>query len=216
MERCRSCGKESEDDSKFCVHCGRPFSEVKRCPKCGHDNPAFSRYCGECSTELPVVESSPYDSMPEKVRNLPTQKKYCPTCGGQMSIYDSVCPACDVSESRLGKGEFLRTSQSSAPTIGGVLAILAGVLAIGQGLLYMAGSSIVDIPGSGTLCFCGAVDFVFGAASVLGGLSALKRDGFTLAIIGAVMGMLGLGFLIGGLFGFIAVILIAMSRNEIS
>lgn len=93
------------------------------------------------------------------------------------------------------------------------MAILAGVLAIGQGLLYLAGASLITL-GSGFLCVCGGLDFLFGAASVMAGLYAIKRENFAAAIIGAILGMLGIGFLIGFVFGLLAVIFIAISQKE--
>ncbi len=94
------------------------------------------------------------------------------------------------------------------------MAILAGLFAIGQGLLYIAGATMIDVPGVGSLCFCGGVDFVFGIASTIGGALALKRSNFGIAMLGAVLGMLGVGFIIGFLFGLIAVILLATSHND--
>jgi hypothetical protein len=97
------------------------------------------------------------------------------------------------------------------------LAILAGVLALGQGVLYVSVDAAVSayIPtGTGMLCLCGGLDIVFGLASLAGGIMALKRTSFGLALLGAILGMLGFGFLIGALLGLIAVILIAVSRQD--
>lgn len=95
------------------------------------------------------------------------------------------------------------------------MAILAGVLALGQGILWAGVSSAAAayIP-TGALCLCGGVDMIFGLASIAGGIMALKRTSFGLALLGAILGMLGFGFLIGALLGLIAVILIAVSRND--
>ena len=108
-----------------------------------------------------------------------------------------------------------RQGTSGALLAGGIFAILAGVLAFGQGLLYSAlSSSFASLRGSGSLCLCSGLDVMFGAFSLVAGVCALRRTNFGLAVIGAVFGMLGIGLLIGGLFGLIAVILIAVSNKE--
>ncbi len=98
---------------------------------------------------------------------------------------------------------------------GAIFAILAGLLALGQGIIYASVSAAVPsyIP-TGSLCFCGTLDILFGLASLAAGVLCLRRSSFGLALLGAILGMIGLGFLFGALLGFIAVILIAVSRNE--
>jgi len=94
------------------------------------------------------------------------------------------------------------------------LAIIGGILALGQGLLYViVGSSVTGVAPP-SLCFCGGLDIVFGAASIAGGAYAMQAKSFVLALVGAILGMLGLGLLVGFVFGLIATILIAVSRGE--
>ncbi len=144
-----------------------------------------------------------------------------------MDIWDTVCPHCHEDPSYVTPGsipsdsDYYKTdydyepskSASGAVIGGGILAILAGVLALGQGILYASVSAAVYVP-TGAVCLCGGIDILFGLASLAGGIMALKRTSFTLALLGAILGMLGFGFLIGALFGLIAVILIAVSRND--
>ena len=173
-------------------------------------------------------------------RETPSQQfaqpemRYCSKCGGKIRADSFRCEHCgerpwqapasqgtasiwetDDTTSYRPSDNYFSSSQSdsNAPVIGGIMSILAGILAVGQGLLYMAGSSVISFY-SGALCFCGGIDFLFGAVAIAGGLAALKRDSFAIAIIGAIMGMLGFGFAIGFVFGLIAVILIAISHNE--
>ena len=42
----------------------------------------------------------------------------------------------------------------------------------------------------------------------------LARKGFVFALVGAILGMLAIGFLIGFVFGLLAVVFIAISRTE--
>lgn len=55
---CKHCGKENEDNSKFCQNCGVNLSdsfETKDnnfCPKCGAENDQMSKYCIVCGKAL--------------------------------------------------------------------------------------------------------------------------------------------------------------------
>lgn len=104
------------------------------------------------------------------------------------------------------------------PRIGGGCAIVAGLLAIVQGILIIAfAAASVTLFGLGAELFLlGAVEIILGAFSLRAGLDArqLRRYGRTL--IGAILGMVGFGFFIGGFLGLVAVILIALSRQEFS
>lgn len=114
-----------------------------------------------------------------------------------------------------GYGVPSRPGPSGALIAGGVFAILAGVLALGQGLLYSSFSSaFAYVSGSNSLCLCGGLDVLFGAFSLVAGVFALKGKNFALALTGSVFGMLGIGFLIGFVFGLVAIILIAVSKND--
>lgn len=169
--------------------------------------------------------SEPAKAAAPKTSN--TTKRFCSKCGKEIDATSYTCPFCgekpwDVGTDRWSQvydSEYtysdsgtLAKDKSSSPVAGGILAILAGVLALGQGLIYMAGSAVVNLPGA--LCLCGGIDFLFGAAAVFGGICAIKREHFAIALIGALLGMLGLGLLIGFLFGLIALILIALSKDE--
>jgi hypothetical protein len=104
---------------------------------------------------------------------------------------------------------------STGLVIGGVLALLAGILALGQGLLYMViGEAVSTYAPTGFLCLCGGIDVLFGILSIGAGIGALQRKHFALTLLGAICGMLGLGLLIGFLFGLIALILIAITKEE--
>ena len=98
------------------------------------------------------------------------------------------------------------------------MALLAGVLALGQGIIYAMANEIAVTQGftdvAGSLCMCSGLDILFGLASIVGGIFAIQRKYFALALIAAILGMLGLGFVIGALIGLIALILIAVSKAE--
>ncbi|MDI6916387.1 MAG: carboxypeptidase-like regulatory domain-containing protein [Thermoplasmatales archaeon] len=64
------------------------------------------------------------------------------------------------------------------------------------------------------LYVCSIVIFILSFFTLLGGIFALKRRHFGIAVIGAIMGIPALGFLIGSILSIIALILIVLSRNE--
>lgn len=156
--------------------------------------------------------------------------RYCTWCGTQLPARSSYCTSCGRSPwgADTRADEPVMAYESDAYTTdyyssggtpgillaGGILAILAGLLALGQGLLYVVvGTSLASFAPP-SICLCGGVDIIFGIASIGGGVYAMQEKSFSLALVGAILGMLGFGFIIGFVFGLIAVILIAVSHGE--
>ena len=217
--------------------------KMAKCPKCGRENPSYVIYCGGCGTEIPdelrratrEKEAADEREAAEAAAQRPPSRPVtqirtpvivsCPHCGADHEADMLTCPGCGrpardqwADETSYYSDSDLAESRgaSGALTAGGVLAILAGVLALGQGLLYALASSLVpyDVGGSGYLCVCGAVDILFGLGSIAGGVFAMGRKNFGLALAGAVVGMLGFGLVIGFLLGLIALLIIATSKSE--
>lgn len=216
---------------------------MAKCPKCGRENPSYVIYCGGCGSEIPdelrretrakeeaeerqkasgtVSRRSPE---PASSLNLPSAIVTCPHCGADHESSLSMCPSCGRrrwepwpdESSYYGVGEPDTTRGTSGSLLaGGILAILAGILSLGQGLLYSLSSSVLPYElGSGYLCLCGGLGILFGLGSIAGGIFAIGRKNFGLAVVGAVVGMLGFGLVIGFLLGLIALILIAISKSE--
>ena len=151
----------------------------------------------------------------------------CVTCGRAIEWHMNVCPYCGH-DYRVVAGPPMKP-RTSKPVIGGTLVIIAGILALAMGVFYivvepsdldamgyspvseadMSLSEVADILGT-----CGIIEIVIGMIAVVGGAFAIMRRSFGLAIAGAIVGMIGVGFLIGGLLGLIGLILIAISRSE--
>jgi hypothetical protein len=94
--------------------------------------------------------------------------------------------------------------ESAMPLIGGILIMLPGIgYLIGGGVL-VAGSSFIAF-GGGVLC--GAVLLVLGIMAILGGIFAIQRKNFALALIGGI-------FTVPSILGLIGLILIAVSKDE--
>jgi hypothetical protein len=106
---------------------------------------------------------------------------------------------------------------SAAPAAGGALTVMGGLLSIVNGiLLSAAGAAFSDVPGfreAVTLCSVGI--FVFGAIAIVGGICAVQRRAWGLALAGSVLCMISIGpLMISFILGLIGLILIAVSKHE--
>ncbi len=166
------------------------------CPKCGTSNPDNIVYCRKCGSQMPFGGSNANKDVLEQAPALSASE-----------ILKDVRPP--------------REHREASPTlkVGAVSAMVAGVLAIVQGIISIAGiaaiSSIVDF---GDLAVYGVLlglgELVLGFLSFQGGVFALNAKNYSRALIGSVLGMVALGFVVGALLGLVAVILIALCRDE--
>ena len=192
----------------------------------------------ESAVIVPIIPSEPPKGV-EQAKASETSspqkpeppKKKCAWCSRDVNAETYICPYCgknpwgpwgrnrrdeELYDQYVGTEGARYNKASSGLTIGGVMALLAGVLALGQGLLYIVVGQAISsyAPSSGYLCLCGGLDALFGIVSIGAGVFALQRKHFGLAVVGAVFGMLGLGLIIGFVLGLIAVIFIAICREE--
>jgi len=207
--KCVWCGAENAPDGRYCLKCGKEVDGGAipgKCVKCGNLNSLEMTECGNCGTKLPEVR-------PDLSAKPQVSCKWCgnPAAPGEDECLDCIRRRYDDTPRSLDK------HSSGGLTVAAVLLIIAGFLAMLQGALYVLVESIaIDLGFSGTLglACCGILSIVFGLGAVAGGALALKRSNFVLVIIGCVLAMLSLAFLIGFLLGLIALILVAMSKDE--
>jgi len=165
---------------------------MAKCPNCGSDNPEYSFYCGKCAAELKDSSGKPY--VEPKRAPPPLPKKVVP------KVVEVMMPA-----------------QTVNPVIGGVCVIIAGALAMLQGGMMLIGEAFITVYAgelTGAVGLFGVGFLVVGLMSVLFGIWAVGRLGYTRSLLGAVLGILGMGFGIGPFFALAGLILIALSRNE--
>lgn len=113
--------------------------------------------------------------------------------------------------------EALAHPRTPTPLVGGACAIVAGVLAVIQGISFFAGEAVFfTVTGDLTwvLLLGGIVEIAFGLASIIAGMNARRRQKYGTSLVGSVLGMVAFGFFIGGFLGLVAVILIALSHDE--
>ena len=129
----------------------------------------------------------------------------CVSCGRAFSWDANVCPYCghDYRVAMMGPQQ-QQKKESAMPLIGGILIMLPGIgYLIGGGVLAVGSSAFLF--GGGVLC--GAVLLVLGIIAILGGIFAIQRKNFALALIGGI-------FVVPSILGLIGLILIAVSKDE--
>ncbi len=129
----------------------------------------------------------------------------CVSCGRSISWDANVCPYCghDYRVAMMPP----QKKESAMPLIGGILVLLVGLGYLIGGGIIAAGSSFFIAVGGGFGILCGAVVLILGIIAILGGIFAIQRKNFAIALIGAI-------FTIPSILGLIGLILIAVSRDE--
>jgi hypothetical protein len=103
--------------------------------------------------------------------------------------------------------------RSESLNAAGALLIVAGILTLVQGLMFVSSMSVIDL-GFGQLVCCGFLDILFGLGAIAGGLSATKRENFTFLIVGCVLAIVGVGFVLGSILGAVALLMVLAHRDE--
>ena len=117
--------------------------------------------------------------------------------------------------------------QTGLPVAGGALTIVAGILGLLHGLSVMLAAVIWESADSyygvygmgdlgGALAICGILIVIFAVMALVGGIFAIQRKNWAFALVGSILGMFAIGFLIGAILSLIALILIAVAREEFS
>jgi hypothetical protein len=97
------------------------------------------------------------------------------------------------------------------PTVGGILAIIAGVLQVIFGTIGATGVGLVGgIIGMGWLSVIFAPLIVLGIVAIVGGIYALRRNVWGLALAGSICALIGPWFILG----ILAIIFVALGKGE--
>lgn len=103
----------------------------------------------------------------------------------------------------------------------GVLLIIAGILAVGNIIadIFLVSSGNTSVSGyegiANLLIVCFTIIFVFAVIAILGGVMAVKRKAWGVALTCSILGLFTLGPLfISSILSLIALILIAVSKEE--
>lgn len=97
------------------------------------------------------------------------------------------------------------------PTTAGILAIIAGAVELILGTLGATGTAFFGgIFGIGWLSAIFAPLIVFGILAIVGGICALARKVWGLALVGSIFALIGPWFL----FGLLAIIFVSLGKGE--
>ena len=96
------------------------------------------------------------------------------------------------------------------PTTAGILAIIAGALQVIFGIVVAAVGSIGWFFGMGWLSAFGAPLIIVGIIAIVGGIYALKRSLWGLALAGSICALVGPWFILGVL----AIIFVSLGKRE--
>ena len=162
-----------------------------KCQNCGATNPDGMKFCGNCGKimQLPAVE-------PSGSRN-----RQCVACGRTISWDAIACMYCGYdyrTKNKPGTEGFLTT--------GAVLTLLAGIL--GLLLLMIVLSDAHNLSTSSEAV--AAITFTCSVLGIIGGIAALMRKWFSLAVLGASCGIFTMAFF----FAIPGLILIARSASS--
>jgi len=108
------------------------------------------------------------------------------------------------------------------PMIAGLLLIVSAIIAIAfwAYVAFVASALVGILPVGGEMfqtiiVVCGAIFIVLGIIELLGGIMALRRKMWALALVGSILGLFTFGFYgISSILSLVALIILAISRKE--
>lgn len=174
-----------------------------RCPNCQMEVDPSRGACGYCGT--PVYPAPAYGQYPQ-----PAPGYYPPPVyGGPVPYYGVPAPVV---------GYYAPPQKTLTPIAAGILLLIGGVLALINGALIAAAGAEASsiVPGIEEMLFaCAALEIVFSILTVVGGICAVQRKVWGLALVGSIFGMLSIGPLfLSSIFGLIGLILVAVTKQE--
>jgi hypothetical protein len=207
------------------------MSSDLKCEYCQTLNQATDTKCQTCGRSL--VRANPgYRPCPECGSvHSPDGANTCVSCGWNFGtpkrLPDKESPQTEACEHW---SELPAHSQRTAMIdMAGILILLAGALGITHALLSSLPGTGSDLmyhyerllpPGKfldGVIQDNGVLAvlmFIAGALAMSLSMSVFKRGSYTLALMGAVFGIVAVGFLLGAFFAAVGILLLAVSRRE--
>lgn len=138
------------------------------------------------------------------------QPRNCVSCGRSISWDANVCPYCGHDFRVVMAPGQAQKKDSAMPLVGGILIIIASIGYFVSGGLMVAGGaawSWFDVGGGAVAVVCGAVMLVLGILALLGGIYAIQKRNFVMALLAGIL-------TIPSILGLIGLILIAVSKDE--
>jgi hypothetical protein len=130
---------------------------------------------------------------------------FCPECGAQTTPLTKVCTNCGAQVGKAIKGETWK------PTAAGILYIIAGVISGVSGIVIATVGGIGGaFIGMGWLSAIGAPLIVLGIVAIVGGIYALRRRLWGLALAGSICALIGPW----ALLGILAIVFVSLGKGE--
>lgn len=159
----------------------------------------------------------------------PSGTRKCVSCGREIAMDANVCQYCGY-DYRMQAAPAKPAEKSALSLIGGILILIAGILGLVLGGIFLvAANSVdtlsdwgVDVAGVGDtisdiLTVCGIIIIIIALIVVMGGFFGVTRKHWGLAILGGVLGLFLIGpYLLASIFALIGLILVAVSKKDFS
>ena len=130
---------------------------------------------------------------------------FCPNCGAQTTPLTKVCTNCGAQVGKAINGETWK------PTTAGILCIIAGIIGVITGIVVAViggiGGAFIGI---GWLSAVGAPSIVLGTVAIVGGIYALRRRLWGLALAGSICALVGPW----ALLGILAIVFVSLGKDE--
>lgn len=171
-----------------------------------------------------MVEETPYSEIIEETcpscrHNVPQGTAVCPNCGFQIREEPKPAAAPKAAPSKVKQVQ----QATEKAGFGGWLILISGILAVITGIYMIVDPETfvqlyTDIGytfSTDVMVGAGVMTLIFGIVAIVGGVAAIKRRSWGLAIIGGFLGFVASGaFFLGTLLGLIGLILVAVSKRE--
>jgi len=130
---------------------------------------------------------------------------FCPGCGATTTPMTNICTNCGAQVAGAIK------ERTWKPTTAGILCIVAGTIAVISGIVVAVLGGIGGaFIGMGWLSAVGAPLIILGTVTIVGGIYALKRRIWGLALAGSICALLGPW----ALLGILAIIFVSLGKVE--
>jgi len=164
------------------------------CRNCGKELTGTPEFCMHCGAR-PMAGTS-----------------FCPECGAQTTPLTKVCTNCGAQVAKAIDGKTWK------PTAAGILTIIAGSLglliaiglAVGLGIAGMMIGMIPGFPSGGLLVLIAIPGIILSIVALVGGIYALRRRLWGLALAGSICALLGPWVILG----ILAIIFVSLGKDE--
>jgi len=157
------------------------------CRNCGKELTGAPEFCMNCGAK-PMAGTS-----------------FCPGCGASTTAITEICTNCNMRITKAIKGKTWK------PTTAGILCIIAGAIALIVGIVIAAlGGIIGAFFGIVWPSVFGAPLIVLGIIDIIGGICALRRRVWELALAGSICALIGPW----ALLGILAIIFVSLGKDE--